>query len=199
MQQINFCHALIKPSPYTMSVRRAKRLLVGCIVLLVSVSVLQAIYAGFQQSRLSYFVRQEKKITNNIETLLAQSPKIKQVRELENTIVAFSEKINHKTNFIDTMTRYNAQAMKFKPANYLNELANAAIPSVWLTKIHFQKQGEQIQLTGFTLSAAQLTEYVARLQNEPDFKNKPFKKIAVTNTDHAEKMAFILSTGDEKP
>jgi Tfp pilus assembly protein PilN len=197
MQEINLYQSLTKPERFVITPKRAKVILGGWILLLACIFILQGIYATYQYSHYSIFSNNEKKVDEKIKTLVQTSPKIEQVSELEKTIALVSKKIEYQTNFIQEMTRYHAQDIKFKPAEYLNELSSAATSKVWLTNINFQNQGQQIDLSGFTLSSSQLTKFVTRLQNEIHFNNKPFAKVHITSND-PEKMAFILSTQDQK-
>lgn len=198
MQEINFYPSLSRPGRFGINARHVNIILSGWILLLLCISIAQGIYALFQHERYRGFSDREKNLTVQIEALIQHSPKIKLVNELEKKITTYSEKINQKTKFIQEIAQHNAQTTQFKPAEYLNELSNAATPNVWLTKIYIQNQGEKISLSGFTLSASLLTEFVMRLQKETHFENKPFVKAAIINVDNADKMPFVLSTQDKQ-
>lgn len=198
MQQINFYPSLSRPGRFGINARHINMILIGWILLLLCISIAQGIYALFQHERYRGFLEREKKLTAQIETFIQHSPKIKLVNELEKKITSYSEKINQKTKFIQEIARHSTQTMQFKPADYLNQLSNATTPNVWLTKIYIQDQGQKISLSGFTLSASQLTEFVMRLQKETHFENKPFVKAAIINPGNAEKTPFVLSTQDQK-
>lgn len=198
MQQINLYESLKKPGRFAITPALIKFILGSWFLLLVCISLVQGAYAIYQHSRYSVFLNEEKKVDQEIKTLVQTSPKIKQVSQLEETITQVSKKVEYQANFIQEMTRLHAQDIGFKPAEYLKELANAATSKVWLTSINFQDSGRQIDLAGFTLSASQLTKFITRLQRETHFNNKPFAKVAVTSANDPEKMAFVLSTQDQK-
>src|SRR3990167_7636041 len=194
MQEINFYQSLSKPGRYAVNAKQAKMILTSWIIFLIFIAIFQGIYIGLRQTHLVYMKNKEKKLTAQIEMLVNQSPKVTKVRELENTIIAFSENINHKKDFIQEMERYHAEFVKFKPADYLKELADAATQQVWLSKINLQNQGQKIHLDGFTQSSSQLTQFVARVQNEPSYHHKPFSTVMITSTKQDEKIPFVLST-----
>ena len=198
MQQINFYKSLSKPGLTEINGRRAKKILGAALLVFLGIFILQCAYLTFEKIHLLYLKNSEKKLTMKIETLLQTSPKIKNFHKLENTMIAFSEKINQKTAFINEITRYNEQSMQFKPSEYLNELSDAIIANVWLTQFSFEESGHQITLSGFTMSTAQLTAFITKLQKEAHFKNRPFNKVAITNSDKQEQMAFVISTQDKQ-
>ena len=198
MQQINFYKSLSKPGLTEINGRRAKKILSAALLVFLGIFILQCAYLTFEKIHLLYLKNSEKKLTMKIETLLQTSPKIKNFHKLENTMIAFSEKINQKTAFINEITRYNEQSMQFKPSEYLNELSDAIIANVWLTQFSFEESGHQITLSGFTMSTAQLTAFITKLQKEAHFKNRPFNKVAITNSDKQEQMAFVISTQDKQ-
>jgi len=200
MQEINFYNSLPKPNRYAINAKRARFIIVTWIILLLLFSLLQFVYVSFQGIRLSYFQHEEKTLTKTVDTFIQQYPTVKQAYLLENNIRDYLDRINHQTTFSKEIANYNRQNADFKPSHYLHELANATTPHVWLTEIHFQKQGQDITLNGFTYNASLLIQYVSTLQKEVDFKNKPFNKVTVVHEKEAAKLPFIISTKeDQKP
>ncbi len=198
MQQINFYNSLHKPGLYAINVRRAKIILTVWVSFLIGVFLFQCAYLSFQSTRLNYLKRNEKKKTAQLEALIQRSPKLKYVNQLKNAVALFSDKINHQTNYIQQMMHFNTEAMQFKPGDYLNELASATTPKVWLTDIDFLNHGRQINLAGFTLNTSQLTQFIMQLQKETHFKDKPFTKTAISSTVSQGQIPFILSTQEAK-
>jgi len=201
MQQINFYNSLSKPSRYAINAKRARLLIILFIFLLAIIFILQSANIVFLRTQLSYYVHEEKIKTQELETLIQNSPRAKQMDALNKTIHAYSEKINRQSTFSQEIAIYDAQNAAFTPSHYLHELANVATPHVWLNKINFQNNGQGISLEGFTYNAELLMQYIATLQKEQDFKSKPFNKVAVIHTSNdKEKLPFIISTkADQKP
>lgn len=198
MQQINFYNTLIKPSRYAIHAKRGSFIvLMWCGVLFV-IFLVQLMKAVFNDASLTYFQHKQKTTTHALETLIHQSPKATQLSDLKKTIDIYNEKINHQDVFSKEIALYDAQNKAFQPSRYLHALAKVTVPHVWLTKIHFQNQGNTIQLQGYTYSASLLMQYVEKLQTEPDFSKKPFNKVNVVRSEDKEQLPFIISTEEDK-
>ncbi|MCX7121090.1 MAG: PilN domain-containing protein [Gammaproteobacteria bacterium] len=200
MQEVNFYNALSKPGRYAINAKRARIIIILLIIFLAIIFALQSFNMAFQRGQLAYYLHEEKSTTQQLETLIQNSPRAMKMSKLEKTMRAYSEKINYQSTFSQEIAIYNAQNTAFTPSHYLHQLANATMKHIWLNKINIQNGGQEISLEGFTYNASLLVQYVATLQNEVDFKSKPFNRVTVIHTGNdKEKLPFVISTkADQK-
>lgn len=198
MQQINFCNAIKKPGRYAINAKTARTLLNIWIVFLLVVSIVQGVYAFFEKGYLAYAQRKEKNISENIHELIRVSPAVRSVADLYNSIDLYASDITKQSIFSKEITVYDTKNTMFYPSEYFTQLSEAILPNIWLTKIDFAGDGKAITLEGFTYSPALLIKFVATLQNEPVFKDKPFRTVHIVNSADLDKAPFTISTQDMK-
>lgn len=68
-------------------------------------------------------------------------------------------------------------------ADYLVALARQASGAVWITGFSVSEDGGAVELEGRMTDAAQLTDYLRRLNAEPRFKGRPFAQLTLKATD----------------
>jgi len=198
MQQINFYRLLTKKSPYSVDAKHLRIILLGWVAFLMFIFIVQLLYFMIERLYLSHMEYTEKKITQNIQTLIQSSPKIKLTNQLNNTIAMYTKKINIQTALVQQVLTYQPQVTPFSPADYLNELSQAIVPNVWLTQISLLNHGSKVALQGLTLSTAQLMRFTSALQKQPHFNHKPFYNIGSVDTEKNQPLVFTLATQDEK-
>ena len=68
-------------------------------------------------------------------------------------------------------------------ADYLVALARQASGTVWITGFSVSEDGGAVELEGRMTDAAQLADYLRRLNAEPRFKGRPFAQLNLKATD----------------
>lgn len=198
MQEINFYHALQKPGRYAINAKRARTLLSLWVVCLLVIFVLQISTAGLRRAHLAFAQYQEKNLTQQIESLIRNSDSVKQVHELGGVMNAYSDTIAQRSLFSREIDQYHSQNHQFTPSAYFKQLSNATTENVWLTKISFTDNGNNIRFTGLTYSPPLLMQFINTLQKQILFQNKPFKTVSIDKTGNPTEIPFTISTAQNE-
>lgn len=80
-------------------------------------------------------------------------------------------------------------------SRYFEALARRMPPDAWLTGIHLEAQGEEIELAGSALAAEQVPALIEALGGEPAFNSRSFAELDMRRPDDpAERIDFVLRT-----
>lgn len=149
-------------------------------VTLAVLTVLMMTYYGQAQKQLSLITTQRTDVT---EALIAAQNQLKETaalhalrepnKALPIQIAQLEQKEKMQQQVLQTIDQGSASPEKGYAA-LMRAFAKQSIDGLWLTGFNFDSHTEQLNITGRTLEADLVPEYITRLSKEPALKGKQF-------------------------
>lgn len=133
---------------------------------------LQFVYALLENHHLSKEFQEADISLNNtkqhFQQLIAQYPSI-DTKNIQTVADSLRAELNNELKIVQLLN----QSSKF--STYMQGLAEAAVPNVWLTTITFAAKEPHIILQGNALEALSAQQYLDQLMHQSVFNTLPFK------------------------
>ncbi|MEI2635248.1 MAG: MSHA biogenesis protein MshI [Methylotenera sp.] len=146
-------------------------------------SALMLGYYGYAQKQLSLLTMQRSQVA---EALSATQAQLKQTallhtprspdKTLQEQITQLEQKEIMQQQILRTVNQSSATPEKGYAA-LMRAFARQSLDGLWLTSFSFDSQTERLNISGRTLQAALVPEYIAHLGNEPALKGKLFSAL----------------------
>lgn len=198
MQNINFYHALQKPSPYDITFGRAIKIISLLLVLLIGISIMQTVYLAGQKGVLLHYESRLSKLPQEIAQLSDVSPDLKRVVILSETLKQYDKKILAQNELLQKNAKGYFDAT-FVPSSSFRDLAQLSTQKVWFTHLNFSEHGQVMTLNGFSMSTAHLLALVSELQKQTAFRDFSWSVSTTPSVDDPKKnqrieLGFTLTT-----
>jgi len=146
-------------------------------------SVLMLGYYGYAQQQLSLLSTQRSQVAEELtatqaqlkQTALLHTPRAPDKTLLEQ-ITQLEQKEIMQQQILRTVDQSSATPEKGYAA-LMRAFARQSLDGLWLTSFSFDSQTERLNISGRTLQAALVPEYIAHLGNEPALKGKLFSAL----------------------
>jgi len=192
IQQVNLYQSSLKPKPIN----------IGFYALLAAVSIL-GIAVGIASVYLTNAVHDEcDHVAQALKQLSDEQARVKSLEAalkkqdvdsaLMSELAMWQKKVDDLKQAITTLdTTVHAHGF----SAYLQALANQSIAEVWLTRIRFDTEQQQIDLEGSTFKSDKIPDFLQQLQTEPAFHGRTFAQLHIETSEKIPKlMNFKLST-----
>ncbi len=172
-------------------------------------SVLMLGYYGYAQQQLSLLGTQRSQVAEELsatqaqlkQTALLHTPRAPDKTLLEQ-ITQLEQKEIMQQQILRTVDQSSATPEKGYAA-LMRAFARQSLDGLWLTSFSFDSQTEKLNISGRTLQAALVPEYITHLGNEPALKGKLFSalnmrlpKADAANSNPATPAAVQISTAN---
>ena len=148
-------------------------------------SVLMLGYYGYAQKQLSLLGTQRSQVAEELsatqaqlkQTALLHTPRAPDKALLEQ-ITQLEQKEIMQQQILRTVDQSSATPEKGYAA-LMRAFARQSLDGLWLTSFSFDSQTEKLNISGRTLQAALVPEYITHLGNEPALKGKLFSALSM--------------------
>jgi hypothetical protein len=149
-------------------------------------------YYGYAQKQLSLLTIRRNQIS---EDLKATQMQLKQVallhapREVNKTLLEQIAQLEQKEamqqQILQTVNQNSATPEKGYAA-LMRAFAKQSLDNLWLTSFNIDSSNDKLNISGRTIQAELVPEYISRLGNEPSLKGKSFSALNMTlpKSDH---------------
>ncbi len=146
-------------------------------------SVLMLGYYGYAQKQLSLLTVQRSQVAEALsatqsqlkQTALLHAPRMPD-KTLQEQITQLEQKEIMQQQILRTVDQSSATPEKGYAA-LMRAFARQSLDGLWLTSFSFDNQTEMLNISGRTLQAGLVPEYIAHLGNEPALKGKLFSAL----------------------
>lgn len=181
MQQVNFLHALPKPTAVAFPARYILWVGLAFVVLLAFISLLLLWESSHYRSKLATLSQQKvqiqltnQQIQKSNPQAFAESKLAENVKALEK-IVAHKERVYGKINKLSKASGFSA---------YLAALARSTPQGMWFRQIFIDNDHQQILLKGYALNSDKLPEFMSAIAKNAIFAKTQFHAFSI-NEDQA--------------
>lgn len=150
---------------------------------LVFLSTLMLGYYGYAQKQLSLLIMQRSQVAEELSAAQAQ---LKQTallhtphelnKALLDQIMQLEQKKTMQQQILQTVNQSSATPEKGYAA-LMRAFAKQSLDGLWLTSFSFDSNTEKLNISGRTLQADLVPEYISHLGNEPALKGKLFSAL----------------------
>lgn len=192
MQQINLYQDEFKriDPPFSAAVLL---IVVGyCLVISVIITVVLAIMLNLSSRELKQNKRLLTEVIAELEVARAQYPAAQVDSRLLNKIDLLKTRKEKKKKVLKYLSTRNIDIENQSFSAMLDGLTKVQQRNLWLTQVDFTNGGTDIKLTGRTLSAELLPEYLKKLAEIPAFSQMEFKVFDIHRNDKF--LQFVVSS-----
>lgn len=167
-------------------------------IMLGMLSVLMLAYYSYAQKQLSLLSAQRQQIALDLsatqsqlkQTALLHAPR-EQNKALLDQILHLDQKEKMQQQILETVSQSSATPENGYAA-LMRAFAKQSVEGLWLTSFNIDSQTDKLNISGKTLQADLVPEYIARLSHEPALQGKLFSalnmnlpKVDTLATNHA--------------
>lgn len=189
MQQINLYTQLEKPSPFSLSPKRAMKLYLAAIIIFIFILAFNVFSTITNKISFYYTSKKVTYLTNKLEkNLFVPADK----RVFKN----YAEQMLYQRKLLKTLAEYEKR-IPFQPSLLMRGIAKSATKNIAIKKLEFSNSGKNITIEGEAERSIDVLNFEKTLHTKLGFKHIIFRKVDVNENQKDELIQFTLSTEEK--
>jgi outer membrane murein-binding lipoprotein Lpp len=196
-QQINLYQAEFQEKQVELPAEQIYLLAGGLLLILVLSSVVLSISNTSAQSKLDQLTAAAATLKQTNDALDQQLKSRAVDQQLQASANEAAKQMQARQDILLLVERTESAAQTVKFSELLAGLGRQHVSGLWLSRIEIANAGQELHLEGNALQPGLIPEFIGRLNKEPSYAGREFRKVVVRRSKDAPAVLnFVITTAD---